>query len=83
MAIWIATLIVCVVMGAVAGLIETVARGDVIPNWHIMGVGIASAVIPAIISLIALGGPIWHGIIAIVIVALIVDRTQDRMKLGL
>jgi hypothetical protein len=71
------------VMGIVAGLIETAARGEAIPNWHIMIVGIGSAVIPAIISLLALGGPLWYGIIAIIIVSLLVDRTQDRMKQGL
>jgi hypothetical protein len=83
MAVWAATIIIATVMGAAAGLIETSARGEVIPNWHIMAVGIGSAVIPAIISLIAIGGPVWHGIIAIIIVSLIVDRTQDRMKQGL
>ena len=83
MAVWVATIIIATLMGAVAGRIENSARGEVIANWHIIGVGIASAVIPAVISVIAIGGPLWQGIIVIVIVALLVDRTQDRMKQGL
>ena len=83
MAVWIATGIVCLIIGAVAGLLENWARGEVIPHWRILIVGTSASVIAGLVTVAVAGGFIPHIPIIVTIAALMVDRVNDRMRQGL
>ncbi len=83
MAVWLAVGIACLIMGLVLSLFENWARGEAIPHWRILGLGVGASLIGGLVTLGLTGRFIVYVPIVLTILALMVDRLNDRMRQGL
>jgi len=76
-------LVLSAIIGIVAGLLETWGRGDAIPNFRILAVGLIAALGAGLLSILIFGGLIiWFPVI-LAPAALLIDRAAADARRGL